>query len=174
MSRWQASTDGNDIRIIVTGLLVAEALLWGFPDHMTGSRLAVASLHHFFHANIFHLAANLLSVWVIFAKGTRYRLSSFVKAYVIATAAWFVSGVPSIGMSNMIFALIGLRTPPLDHQWWRQSSVKVFLAVTVVMAFVPNVSALTHVVSFVSGCIMAALSRTFNRISSDYSRASYH
>ena len=166
--------EGNDIRIIITGLLLSETLLWGFPDFLAGKAICVAMLYHFFHANIFHLAANLLSVWLIFGKGRRYPLSHFILAYIIGTLAWYCSAVPVVGVSNFIFALLGLRTPSLKDAWWRQSSVRVFLVVTVGMAFVPNVSAVTHIVSFASGCVCAALGRIFKGIGSDYARATYN
>lgn len=166
--------EGNSIRIIITGLLVTETLLWGFPDYIHGKAICVAAVYHFFHANIFHLAANLLSVWLIFLKGRRYPLSHFILAYIIATLSWYCSAVPVVGVSNFIFALLGLRTPSLKDRWWRQSSVVTFLAVTVGMAFVPNVSAVTHIVSFALGCICAGVGRIFKSIGSDYARASYH
>ena len=117
---------GNDIRIILSGILVSVMLLFGCPDFLHQKDAYVALTYHLFHANIFHLAANLLSVWLIFRRGVRYGWQTILLAYVIA------------------------------------------------VAFLPNVSGITHIVSFMLGCACAAFKRILNGIASDYRRASYH
>lgn len=165
---------GNDIRIILSGILVSVMLLFGCPDFLHQKGMHVALTYHLFHANIFHLAANLLSVWLIFRRGVRYGWQPIVLAYVIAVVSWFFSAGSVAGVSNMVFAYLGLRTPSLRDGWWRQSAVITFLVVTLAMAFLPNVSGITHIVSFVLGCACAAFRRILNGIASDYRRASYH
>lgn len=165
---------GNNIRIVTAGILVCMMMLFGCPDYLHGSGLHVALTHHFFHVNVFHIAVNLFSIWTLFAKGRYYNLKQLLAAYVIATISWYFSTGSTVGISNMIFALIGLRTPSLKDRWWRQSSVLTFFIVTVGMAFLPNVSAVTHIVSFVLGCVCAAVQRFVNRLGRDFSRAAYH
>ena len=148
-------------------------LLFGCPVFLHHDCGYIALAHHFFHANIFHLAVNCLSVWTLFRKDIRYSMTPLVLAYIIGTASWFCTSADVVGFSNIIFALIGLRTPSLSHSWWKQSTVILFLAITALMALLPQVSAVTHIVSFVLGCIVAGAYRVVNNLSRDYSRATY-
>lgn len=165
---------GNDIRIILSGILVFMMLVFGCPDFLHQKGMHVALTYHLFHANIFHLAANLLSVWLIFRRDVTYRWQPLLLAFILAAASWYFTSDSVAGISNMVFAYLGLRTPSFRDCWWRQSAVLTFLVVTVVMAFLPNVSGITHIVSFVLGCACAALKRILKSIASDYRRASYH
>lgn len=166
--------EGNGIRISIIGILLAVYLVMGCPHFLHHDCGYVALVHHFFHVNILHLAVNGLSLWTLFRKGFRYPLSHLVWAFAIASASWFCSSADAVGFSNFIFALIGLRTPSVRDGWWRQSSVVVFLSVTLLMALLPQVSATTHIVSFILGCLAAGAGRIINSISSDLSRASYN
>lgn len=165
--------EGKDIRIIIIGVLFSVQLAFGCPDVLHSDRAYLSLLHHFFHANVFHLAVNCLAVWTLYKKDVRYGVKQMLMAYVIATVSWFCSIEDVVGFSNFIFATIGLRTPSFDNSWWKHPSVITFFVITVLMAFLPNVSAVTHVVSFVLGSITAGAYRIINRISSDFRRASY-
>lgn len=165
--------EGSNIRIIIIGVLVTMQLLFGCPVFLHHDCGYIALAHHFFHANIFHLAVNCLSVWTLFRKDIRYSMTPLVLAYIIGTASWFCTSADVVGFSNIIFALIGLRTPSLSHSWWKQPVVILFLAITALMALLPQVSAVTHIVSFVLGCIVAGAYRVVNNLSRDYSRATY-
>lgn len=164
---------GNNIRITIIGILVTTQLLFGCPVFLHHDSGYISLVHHFFHANIFHLAVNCLSVWTLFRRDMRYDMVPLIFAYVIGTASWFFTSADVVGFSNIIFALIGLRTPSLRHAWWKQSSVILFLAITALMALLPQVSAVTHIVSFALGCIVAGAYRVVNNLSRDYSRATY-
>lgn len=166
--------EGNSIRIVFAGLLVTFSMLFGCPVYLHGNGLHVALTYHFFHANIFHLAANVLSIWAIFAKDRRYAWCSLIVAYVCATISWYCTSSDVVGISNMIFALLGLRTPSLKDGWWRRRTVIVFLLVTAGMALVPGISAGTHLVSFFLGVLFASFQRILMMIRSDYYRASYN
>lgn len=161
---------GSDYVIVTAGVLLAILLLFGCPTWLHRDVWYVAFAHHFFHVNVFHLAVNCLSLWTLRNKVT---LPQCVAAFLIATASWFFSA-DAVGTSNFIFALIGLRTPSFRSVWWRQASVLVFLVTTVLMAALPQVSALTHIISFAFGCAGAAVSRVFSRIADDIRRASYN
>lgn len=164
---------GNNIRITIIGVLVTMQLLFGCPAFLHHDYGYIALVHHFFHANIFHLAVNCLSVWTLFHKDIRYSMTPLVLAYIIGTASWFCTSADVVGFSNIIFALIGLRTPSLSHSWWKQSTVILFLAITALMALLPQVSAVTHIVSFALGCIVAGAYRVVNNLSRDFRRATY-
>lgn len=166
--------EGNNIKISAIGILLSVYLMFGCPHFLHSDRAYISLVHHFFHANIFHLAVNCVSLWTLFRQGYIYKVSLLVWAFLIASLSWFFSSVDPVGFSNIIFAIIGLRTPSIRDGWWKRSAVITFLLVTVLMAILPQVSAITHVLSFIFGCIAAGLERVFKRISSDLSRASYN
>lgn len=166
--------EGQNFKIITIGVLVTVFLLFGCPEFLHQDRAYISILHNFFHANIFHLAINSLSIWVLFRRGVRYRIFPVALAFAIATASWFFASNDVVGISNFLFAIIGLRTPALNSRWWLLPNTITFFAVTALMAFLPNVSAITHMISFASGCIAAMIVRLIKRAGSDYSRAAYH
>lgn len=166
--------EGSNIRIVIVGMLLSMQLLFGCPTFLHYDSGYISLVHHFFHANIFHLAVNCLSVWSLFRKHVRYSIAPLVFAYLIGTASWFCTSADVVGFSNILFALIGLRSPSLRHSWWKQPSVILFLAITALMALLPQVSAITHIVSFVLGCIVAGAIRIVNSICSDFRRATYY
>lgn len=166
--------EGSNIRITLVGVLVVVLLVCGCPEYLHCKEPWLAVAHHFYHANIFHLAVNSLSLWTLFRAGQRYSLGTLIVAFLIGSASWFFTSADVIGFSNIIFAIIGLRTPSLRHAWWRHPSVILFLAITALMAFLPQVSAVTHIVSFVFGCIVSGALRVIRSISRDFSRASYN
>lgn len=139
------------MRIAIITVLTIIFIITGAPE-----QACHPALHHFMHGNVFHLAVNCLSVWFIFR---RWKVTEIATAYAIATASWFTAPIPAIGFSNIIFATIGLRTPSLSSTWWRRSETIIFLSVTLLMFLLPNVSAVTHVVSFMAGTFVAMATR---------------
>lgn len=161
---------------IKTSKWVAVAILTacfavGIPGYMSTDSpfLLRATTYHWFHANIFHLAVNCLSLSVIFRNGVRIRELSW--AFLMATVSYAVAVRPIVGISNILFAVIGMRTPSFDSPWWRNPATLTFLAVTLLMVFIPQVSATTHIFSFTMGVLYAYLKRHFNSIYDDYRRA---
>lgn len=165
---------GDNIRIVITGFLVAVFLVCGTPQVLHADHAWISVVHHFFHANIFHLAVNCLSIWTLYRKGYRYAMWPILCAFTIASISWFFSTQDVVGFSNFLFATIGLRTPSIRHTYWRDPSVILFLTLTILMAFLPNVSAVTHIVSFVLGCIVAGAYRLLTSIRRDFGRATYN
>lgn len=164
---------GRDKAITIAGILTVFMLLFQCPEWLHSDVWYIAAVHHFYHANIFHLAVNCLSLWLMFRNPSSVlRWSTVAAAYVLASLSWFASSADVIGASNFIFAIVGLRTPAFSHSWWRQPSVLFFLIVTVAMAVLPQVAAITHIVSFSSGCLVASVSRFIKRISHDLHRVS--
>ena len=148
-------------------------LLFGCPVFLHHDDAYISLVHHFFHANIFHLAVNCFSVWLLFRKGVRYSVSPIVFAYLIGSLSWFCTSADAVGFSNIIFALLGQRTPSFKHTWWRQPQVIIFIVVTALMALLPQVSTITHIVSFILGALVSGARRIVYRINRDYSRAAY-
>lgn len=164
---------GRDYGIIAAGLLVTIMLLFGCPHWLHYDRWGIAFIHHFFHANLFHLAVNCFSLYILF-KNDNVTALTIISAYICATLSWFCSSADPIGASNFIFAMMGLRTPRLSHAWWRHPSTIIFFATNMAMAFLPQVSAVTHIVSFILGCLCSILFRFIHTLTYDFRRATYH
>lgn len=153
-------------------------LLAGRPDYLASSASDIwlnALTYHFYHANIFHLAANCLSIWYVFMV-TPYRsekdnASHLVTAFLIATLTYFTATRPVIGISNILFAIFGLRTPAFNHKWWRMPGTKVFFGITLAMLLIPQVSALTHITSFLVGTAVSCFRRYVKNLENDYRHA---
>lgn len=135
-----------------------------------------ATAGQLFHANIFHLILNCMAVWNLF-KVTPYRnartiVTRSLIAFAIATLSYSVALRPVIGISNLLFAMIGMSTPALSHQWWKLRNTKVFLVVMVASLALPMLSATTHIFSFACGTLVAMVARQIDKLSNDVRRAS--
>lgn len=150
-------------------MLAAVYLVAGCPDALLPSGLPYsvrAISYPFFHANIWHLLVNCTALWGVLAP-ERTRTADLICAYLISAAVYPFSFRPVIGASNFIYAVLGLRTPPLRSRWWRQPAVIVFLAVTAAMIVVPQFSATTHIAAFAVGTAVQCLRRWISSVSKD-------
>ena len=152
------------LRIALIAVLTAVYFAFGIPDWLRdGDYLLRACSYSFFHASIWHLAVNGLAIWSIFRKGDLCKACrDLAISYIIAVIVFPFSVRPVIGFSNILYAMIGLRTPPLTSKWWRTPQVIVFLIVTVALLFIPRFSATTHIAAFILGIACAYL-RRFNQ-----------
>lgn len=143
------------------------AFMAGMPDYIpNGSPLPLRmATYHFFHANMFHLAANCLVLWTLGEAWTynpvRCR-KELVLSYIIASLAILVEPRPVVGISNIIFAIVGMRTPKLSNPWWKNPNTLTFLGVMFAMLLVPRFSGVTHIISFAAGMSIAAIERFVN------------
>lgn len=159
------------VRLTLIALLVALQLAFGIPGFMTGGPyMQRALLYSFFHASWWHLAVNGIAIWTIFDPRRRMKWQQIVTAYVIAVLVYPLSFRPVIGFSNVLYAVLGLRTPPLSSPWWKRPEVIVFLVITVAMVFIPRFSATTHIAAFVLGMAGASLQRSYQRLTRDCRR----
>lgn len=142
---------------------IPDALEW----QMSASLIERMVSHHFLHGNILHLLVNALAIWQIYK---RWSAKEMALAWGIASVSYLAATIPAIGFSNIIFATIGLRTPSFKSLWWKQPTTLAFLVVSALMCFLPNVSAVTHIVSFCMGVCHAMLTRWFRRVSNDAER----
>lgn len=143
-------------RLILTLALV----LMMFADAPQLSTLPMAFVHHFFHISWWHLAANLLGVWVCFRRDNWKELGI---AYIIGTLSFLLVCKPCIGFSNIIFAVSGMRMRD-----WKQSAL--FISIMLAMCFIPRISALTHIVAFSLGFIYERARTIINKADEDYRR----
>lgn len=142
-------------------IIIILALVWLFADsgQLLEGGLRSALLYPLYHANLFHLLANSLAVCSIFSPKKTDNLRALLIGYAVSVIVYPFSFRPLIGISNMLYAIIGMRTPPFSSQWWHTSPVRVFLCVTTAMVFISQIAALTHVISFAIGIAVAHLLR---------------
>lgn len=164
---------GKATRIILIVALVVTQAVWGAPDYLLGSGdyWLRASTYSFFHGNWWHLAVNALAIWTIYdPKRPCKPCRDLLFPFLIALLVYPLSARPVIGFSNILYAALGLRTPSLQSKWWRQPSVIIFLVVTVVLLFIPQFSATTHIAAFIIGVLLSALRRLYLELTSDARR----
>ena len=157
----------------ILALIVIQAVFgapqWLMPD---GAPYIVRALaYSFFHGSWWHLAINTLAIWTVFdPKRMRRPMAELPLAFLIAVAVYPLSFRPVIGFSNVLYAVLGMRTPALSNPWWKHPSVLVFLAVTIALAFIPRFSATTHIAAFLLGMCVAAFRRFRNNLLRDAGR----
>ena len=159
-------------RLIVILALAGLQVAFGAPSWLQpdGAPYLVRALSYsFFHANWWHLAVNALAIWTIYRRPCK-PCTDLLFSFLIAVAVYPLSLLPVIGFSNILYAQLGLRTPPLSSPWWRQAPVLTFLGVTLLMAFLPRVSATTHVAAFLLGMAVAAARRYYKTLLRDAGR----
>ena len=155
------------LSIIYLVLVCVYAIPGGLEWIIEQERGTQMFLHHFFHGNIFHLLVNCFSLYFIVPRAKRWHLAT---GYIIGSLSLLAATSPVVGFSNIIYAVIGVRSPSFDSYWWKHPGTKTFLIVTALMIFLPNVSATTHIVSFVVGVIVSMSVRWFKKIGNDSAR----
>ena len=162
------------LRISIIAILVTANLVFGIPDWLNPgcSPYPVRALaYSFFHASWWHLAVNSRAVWTVYKKGkTSEAITELAVAYIIASLVYPLSFRPVIGFSNILYATLGLRTPPLSSRWWKSTPVIIFGLVTVGMAVIPSVSATTHIAAFALGVGRAGAKRLIKSLTDDARR----
>lgn len=148
-------------------------ILFGTLPSQGAPFLVRALTYQFFHANILHLIVNCIAIWQVFKPVRKDNLRNLVISFIIGVAVYGLSPRPVLGISNIIFAMIGLHTPALSHPWWRQTNVRIFFVITVLMAFIPSISAITHIASFIIGAGIASLFRSVRSVQDDIKRAAH-
>lgn len=160
------------VRIILVLSLVVLQAVFGAPDYLlgSGSYWLRALTYSFFHAGWWHLAVNVIALWTIFVPSRKCNWLHFVTGCIISVLVYPLSFRPVIGISNVLYAVLGLRTPSLGSRWWKQPAVIVFLLVTLAMALIPRISATTHIAAFLLGMAGAAVKRTYLELTKDARR----
>lgn len=164
---------------LISVLIFLLAFLWivaGIPAYLLdgGDSLLCAATYQFYHGNVAHLAGNMLVLWLLLARPKRLTVckacSDLVLSYLLSVLIYPLAVMPIVGMSNMIYAMCGLRTPPLSNPIWRRWPALLFLGVTAAMLAVPGVSATTHLAAFALGALCAGLRRFWNRLTDEARR----
>ena len=123
---------------------------WGY---MTGSAWWTHLSFHFCHANIFHLAANMLVVFIlIFNRNDK--LWMWPLSYVIASACSFLISTPkpTVGLSGLLFAYYGIIFMKDDAQWRPFLQTIIYMAVSCL--FVSRMAVGLHFICLFTGVIV--------------------
>lgn len=160
------------VRVALIILLVVLQAVSGPPEFLSGTEhyWLRALTYSFFHAGWLHLAVNCFAIWTIFNPSRQKMTLVLLVAFFIAVLVYPLSFRPVIGFSNVLYATLGLRTPPLKSAWWKQPAVITFLVITVAMLFFPRFSATTHIAAFLMGMAAASIKRFYQDITSDCRR----
>lgn len=153
------------MRIVLIGILYIVFMLAHCPEWLAGTYVPYAiraMSYSCFHANLLHLAINCLSIWVVFAPHKKDNTPALIVGLIIAVLVYPFALKPVVGFSNVLYAIIGFRSPSFKSAWWRHPSVLLFLAITIAMIFIPHFSATTHMAAFALGVICSYLRRTIN------------
>ena len=146
---------------IITVMAVLQAV-FGAPEFLSGSGpvWTRALAYPFFHGSWWHLAVNSLAVWTVYNPRRKFLpVRELLMPFIISFIVYPVPSRPVIGFSNVLYAVLGTRTPPLSSPWWKRTEVVVFLAVTFALLLVPRFSAVTHIISFALGMLYAGADR---------------
>lgn len=114
-------------------------------------------IYPFFHANIFHLLANIYALWFI-----RPTWAILLTAWAIAVASSWITPVPVVGFSSMIYAIWGMNMLNASQKSWI-----IFLAINFITIFLPGMGWMVHFSAFTIGLLYSY----FKRLSNEYRRA---
>ena len=145
------------IIIIVCSIL----LITGVPQWLTDTRwpLLCATLYPLYHANLFHLAVNMIAVWTIYAPERNNKGLLLLSSWIISCIVWLGAPHPVVGISNLLYASIGCLSPVLRPGYWRTPAVIIFYGMTFFMVILPSVAGWSHIAALAMG-IFVSLFRT--------------
>lgn len=142
------------------------AIICGMDAHKVGfytnSNLITHLIYPFFHANILHLAFNVYCLGIIINALHRAEainiIHSFVASYIIGIACSYISeySLPTIGLSGLIYSLIGMYTylRLMNSGKW---TILAVILLNGIAYFVGTTNVLIHITCFVGGFLYAAL-----------------
>ncbi len=113
--------------------------------------------YSFCHANVFHLAVNLMALW-----GIRNKMSALL-AFIVAVAASFLPmyvGDSTMGLSGFLFAVFGIMWGKTGR--WLEVSKKAMPFILITM-LIPNVNGLLHLYAFIIGYFVGFLLNMFHK-----------
>lgn len=112
-------------------------------------------IYSFCHANIFHLAINLIVLWNI--KNNLRPVQALVIAIIASLLPMYVTA-PTMGLSGFLFSSFGLMWGRTGR--WKEAFTKVMPFVMITM-LVPNVNGLLHLYAFYIGYIFGYIISRF-------------
>jgi len=146
------------MRIII--IIICSILLFtGVPQWLTDTRwpLLCAMLYPLFHANLFHLAVNMIAVWPLYAPQRKNKALLLLTSWFISCVVWPLAPHPVVGISNLLYASIGCLSPVLRPGYWRSPAVITFYVMTFAMVFLPFVAGWSHIAALALGIIVSLI-----------------
>jgi membrane associated rhomboid family serine protease len=120
----------------------------------------------FLHAGLFHLASNMLALWIL---GTllepvlghvRFGLVYFAALFCGSLGVLLVSQGPSVGASGAVFGLLGAAVVVARHRGMNlmESGLGLWLGLNLLLTFtIPNISIGAHIGGLVGGFLAAVI-----------------
>lgn len=90
-------------------------------------------------------------------------------AFVIGTLSFLIASAHSVGFSDILFAVLGIRAA--RNGWWRSRYFVVMWATLILTALIPGISGLTHALSCAGGTVFGLISAEWKKILDDYGKA---
>lgn len=158
----------NDRAIISCGVLAAIYIAIGIPyGFVLWSAETRCLTYHFFHANLFHLLANLFCLWQIIRTG-RASWRRLGIAFLVASIVPLIYDQHIVGFSNILYALTGLSFFSFSKQTkWT------ILIVSAAMIPFPHIAGVPHFISLAFGIALAFAKNKIDQIRSDSRSATY-
>lgn len=141
------------VAIILLPLLVSPD--WNAIGIYAGCSLQGRLLYSFFHANILHAALNawcLLSLVFIYDI-TKWRL---LLAYMVAVLAPTTTALPTVGLSAVVFVLLGSISFEVLRKWYFQAWMLFYIVIGFLF---PNTNAWLHLYCYMAGLVVALLNK---------------
>lgn len=140
---------------------VSLAVFIARPDNagfFPGSSFVSHLTYSFCHANIFHLAANLVVLWSL---RNRICLCASLFAAVLASFLPTYVSQPTVGLSGVIFAAIGIMWGKTGRFWDSCCVVMPFIVLTMLM---PGVNGILHLWTYMIGFIIGRIVTKYSHI----------
>lgn len=145
----------------------------GIPDFMyeSGHWMSKAVSHHIFHANIFHLGINTASLFMLYRKTNRHVFVELPLAWLMASLSYMAALRPAIGLSDILYAVCGLRFHGYFPNWRSDRKAWLFIATLSVFCLIPGASGMTHAASFISSAAVIHVYTMTKGILDDYRKS---
>lgn len=146
-------------KIIITLVMICSFLLlprYAFrPLGAEGFDIYHNILFPLSHANIFHLALNIICLWQL-----RFSVRCLAVAFAISFMASLIPGsqIDVMGASGVIFSIIGIRYGQLNMP---RKMVCAALPVFIITALLPNVAVLFHIWCLIIAFIVGWVHKTY-------------
>ena len=105
----------------------------------------------------------------MFGKGWKESWKELLAGYIIGSLSFLASPGTTVGISNLLFAILGTRC--IRNGWYRTKYFAVLWGTLIVTAFIPSISGLTHCISCAGGMLAGWISIKYQSLSADYGKA---